>query len=430
MFFVIILIVASAAIGCATLLESEILSEKPHISAPQDRQPDESELIEVSNFDEIKAAILDFILAHEDSGRMIIYNYRGDDVQADLDRAGYEIMTNNPIGVYAVAEIISGVTRIVTYSEVDVAIEYKRTHEQVASIINLSTERYLLTELLRIMSSHREEAVFRTSLRLSEEDIIGFVREAYYQNPGTIVMMPVTVVESFPQSGIDRVFELRFSYFAIAGIMQEYGATLSWYVRRNAERAVGESDSEILLSLVKNLVEASTFDWGQARAISVHGPQSLAATAFGALVNQIAVGEGFAMAFKALCDELRIDCRVVLGYLDGMVHAWNIVSLYGDYYHIDVAMCDVNGIQTAFLKTDDDFRDRYSWDFDNTVRCNGTLRYEDIVGISFPDDPDTPNIPPDNLPQVIEDIQDEGMSDDPQQTVGEPEPGQADETET
>ena len=69
-----------------------------------------------------------------------------------------------------------------------------------------------------------------------------------------------------------------------------------------------------------------------------------------------------------------------------MIHAWNIVSLQGDYYHVDVAMGDVNGIETAFLKTDEDFMERYTWDMDNTVKCNGPLTYEDIVPPEEPEE--------------------------------------------
>jgi hypothetical protein len=85
------------------------------------------------------------------------------------------------------------------------------------------------------------------------------------------------------------------------------------------------------------------------------------------------------MAFKALCDELRFDCRIVLGLRDGMVHAWNIVALYGEYYHIDLAMSGVHGIEISFLRTDADFLEMgYEWDMEGTVRCEGTLTYEDI----------------------------------------------------
>jgi len=377
----IILLLVTAVIvssGCSSLLEGYVLTEAPYSGTPYEKPPEER--IEVSNYGELLAVILDLVTEHVDTGNMQASNYDGD-IQTDVDRACGEILHNNPIGAYAVANLTGETKRIVSIYEINISIEYKRTKQQIDSIVNVSTQRYLRTELLSVMSNYYEEAVFRTALNITEEDIQGYVREAYYQNPRRIVMLPVVAVEFYPENGEDRIFELRFGNMVQPGILRQYGVNLSQqYVRRNANNAVGETDAEILLSLANNLIASTSFDEKTARAISVHGAQNFAATAYGALANGNAVGEGFAMAYKALCDELGLDCRVVLGYRNGMVHAWNIVFLFGDYYHIDVAMCAANGIETAFLKTDEDFAADYSWDTEATVKCRGTLTYADIVG--------------------------------------------------
>jgi len=375
---IVLMVLVVALIGCANLLEDDVLTVRPHVAEPIDRTPQEQ--IEVSNFHELKEAILDFIMEHENGGQLIIFTYDGDDVMSDVERASFEIMTEHPIGAYAVADISGVATRIVSYFEIDISIEYKRTLQQMDSIINVSTLRYLRTELLSVMREYRDDAVFRTSLQISEKDILTLVELTYYQNPRSIIMMPVTAVEVFPRTGEDRIFEVRFSYIDRASILRQYAENLALYVRSNAALAIGDTDSITLLSLANNLVASTIFAQGVARSISVHGAQNFAATAFGALVNGSAVGEGFAMAFKALCDELGFDCRVVLGYLDGRVHAWNIVLLYGDYYHIDVAMAGLFGIENVFLRTDEDMEGRYFWDRENTVTCDGELTYEDVVG--------------------------------------------------
>jgi hypothetical protein len=172
--------------------------------------------------------------------------------------------------------------------------------------------------------------------------------------------------------------------------------------------------------LAENLLDASTFDQGAARTISMHGTQNLAATAFGALVNGRAVGEGFAMAFKALCDELGFECIVVLGYYQGMLHAWNIVALYGDYYHIDLAMSDISGIETSFLRTDADFLEMgYEWDMENTVSCEGALTFEDIRP-ELPEDPDSNEAGDDQEAGGDQGNEDDSNTGLPEDTDGEP----------
>ena len=381
----ILCVVLFAAAGCASILEDDRLIISPHFSEPQER-PHEEHVAEISNYDELKDEIMGLVADFAETGRMIAYTYDGD-LSADIARVRKEIIDNDPIGAYAVESVAGTATRFVSYSEIEIDIEYKRTKQQVDSIVNVSTLRYLRIELLRVMSGYQDEALFRTSLQITDEEFDAFARELYYQNPRSIVMLPVTAVETFPRYGADRIYELKFRYIEQSGIMQQYGTSLSAYIRRVAGLPVGENDAEILLSLAETLMEACVYEQGLARTISVHGAQNFAVTAYGTLVNGRAVGEGFAMAFKALSDELGFDCRVVLGYHGGMIHAWNIISLYGDYYHVDIAMCSIDGIETAFLKTDKGFIEHYTWDVESTVKCNGALTYEDLF---MPEDTEEP----------------------------------------
>ena len=385
--FVFISLAIFAATGCTAILEGDKTREDPHSAQPYERPPELT--VEVSNYDELKGAVLDFVMEHEISGEITIHNYDGGDIQEDVDRACGEIMFDHPIGAYAVTDITGLVSKIISYYEISVSIEYKRTKQQIDEVFEstVSTQRYLRTELLSVMREYLEEAVFRTTLNITAEDIIEFVRETYYQNPRVILMLPVTAVEIYPPAGEDRIFELHFGNFVRPDILSGYSLSLALNVRFNALTAGGDNDVEILISLAENLMAACVYDEGMARTISEHGAQNLSATAYGALVNGSAVGEGFAMAYKALCDELGFDCQVVLGYLKGMLHAWNIISLYGHSYHIDVSMCAVDGMETAFLKTDADFAGNYYyWNTAETVKCSGPLRYEDFVEVEPPEE--------------------------------------------
>ncbi|MCL2045827.1 MAG: hypothetical protein FWG88_05525 [Oscillospiraceae bacterium] len=360
--------------ACSSILEGDMRVESEHRSTTGDRLPEE---VEVSNFSELKEAIVELIYQHETTGQIIVYRYDSD-IQWDIDRAIDEVMETDPIARYAVVEISTTLNRIVTFFEIDLKIEYRRSREQVASIVNVSTLRYLRTELFNIMSEYRNEASFQTALHITEDDMIAYIKDSYYQNPRNIIIMPVAVVEIYSTEDSDRIVEVRLHNIELPSVLQQYGESLARSVRLNALAAEGETDAEILLSLAKNLIDACDFDEGTARTISEHGIPNLAATAYSALVRGTAVGEGFAMAFKALCDELGFECQVVLGYLNNMVHAWNIIMLNGDYYHVDIAMCAANGIESAFIKSDAQFANLYIWDTDNTVRCNGTLTLDDI----------------------------------------------------
>lgn len=60
----------------------------------------------------------------------------------------------------------------------------------------------------------------------------------------------------------------------------------------------------------------------------------------GALLEHKCVCEGFAKAFKYLCDGIGIECWVVSGTGNSTIesgpHSWNIVKINGYYHHVDV----------------------------------------------------------------------------------------------
>jgi len=59
-------------------------------------------------------------------------------------------------------------------------------------------------------------------------------------------------------------------------------------------------------------------------------------TAYGALIENEAVCDGYSKAFKLLLKKVGIDSIIISGNVDGVPHAWNIVKLDDEYYHVDV----------------------------------------------------------------------------------------------
>ena len=373
----ILLISLVFALGCASILEGSVWSESVHVGSGAVRPI--GEFSEASNFEELKLVILEFVEQPETSGRILIYSYDGD-IEEDIELAIYEILRNHPVGAFAVYDIFAEVSTIVTHFEVAIDVEFNRSEQQMESIVLIQSIEELESYILNSMKAYDDELIIRTRMRnITRHTLERLIWETYYNNPRHIIMMPSVAITVFPESGADRIFEIHFGHMQPSAILGRRTTTLIGSVVHNADAAIRETEAETLLALVETLIRASDFDEGAARVISEHGVQNPLATAFGALVNGSAVGEGFAMAFKALCDELGIRNEVILGEFYGMIHAWNIVYLYGNYYHIDVAMAVVNGIETAFLKSDEAFLYlEYLWDRANSPSADGVLSYEDV----------------------------------------------------
>lgn len=63
-------------------------------------------------------------------------------------------------------------------------------------------------------------------------------------------------------------------------------------------------------------------------------------TVYGALVNQVAVCEGYARAFQMLLNGLGVDCVGVMGRSEDQLHMWNAVRLDDSWYQTDVTWDD------------------------------------------------------------------------------------------
>lgn len=63
-------------------------------------------------------------------------------------------------------------------------------------------------------------------------------------------------------------------------------------------------------------------------------------TSYGAIVDGLAVCEGYAKAMQLLAGYAGLTCTVVHGSSDGVGHMWNAIVIDGKWYDLDVTWCD------------------------------------------------------------------------------------------
>ena len=366
--------------SCSWPLDTERLIITPH---PELELSDTTvEAPEVTNRNELRRVLYDLLLGGQTRGTINVFDYDGD-IEAELFEVRDELFFTDAVASYALSELNVSMTPIVSYYEIQVELVYRRTREQIEGITTASTVRYLRSELMDMMSNYRADAAIRTSIReISDTDVLEYLTEIYYENPLSIVMLPITTVTIYPENhldGTERLIELTFDYSQPTTVLQRFSSWLRSATGDVAAAAAGSNDAEILLSLCEGLIDLAVYDEAAAE-LSEYPTQSLSITAYGALLGGSAIGEGYAMAFKALCDELSIPCRVVRGTRNDLPHAWNIVNYDGQYYHIDPALCDTVGFEEGFFKTDEDMTlGGYDWERELHPACNGTETYLTIT---------------------------------------------------
>ncbi|MDP4040203.1 MAG6410 family transglutaminase-related lipoprotein [Mycoplasma mycoides] len=117
------------------------------------------------------------------------------------------------------------------------------------------------------------------------------------------------------------------------------------------------------------------------------GPMLKNQNAHSALVRKYTVCTGYAKGLKLILEELGIPCRFIEGSSDRestiSKHAWNLVQLDNEWYHVD-ATSDRTNTHTNFnffLNTNDDFdkKDKFTKDFENQGKRWRNLKFKNFV---------------------------------------------------
>ena len=148
----------------------------------------------------------------------------------------------------------------------------------------------------------------------------------------------------------------------------------------------GMSDYEIAKALHDYLALNNEYDM---RYYSGSMPY-VSYTAYGALVNRTSVCAGYALAYERLMDQVGIPCEYVTGMTTNGYHAWNIIQIDGEWYHVDVTWDDPTPDREGyvrykyFLKSDKAMsRDHVSWEASHT--CTST-KYDNATILSPEDE--------------------------------------------
>lgn len=165
------------------------------------------------------------------------------------------------------------------------------------------------------------------------------------------------VQSSITRNGFSRTYTLTVSGLNISLGCDENYASTDTIIEKQTElqQAIadfpitGSTDAEKCASIHDALIEQITYDVDAAYCGSI----------VGALIEPYhAVCEGYAKAFKVLCDRENIPCILVVGNNDLVnmtAHMWNYVQLDGLWYGIDTTWDDSTASNQYFLKGSESF---------------------------------------------------------------------------
>lgn len=177
----------------------------------------------------------------------------------------------------------------------------------------------------------------------------------------------------------NSVYRFDIVYGSDYGTILEQKSTVNKKVQEIVDKYVTNemNDLEKVFVLHNYLVSNAEYDFNSYSANSMRGNTS---TAYGALINKLAICNGYAEAMSLLLDKVGIDNKFVVGYGNNELHAWNLVKVNGKYYHLDSTWdgplwndktSNSNYIRFKyFLLSDSAMSKDHNWDKSRYTECN------------------------------------------------------------
>ena len=148
--------------GCASLLERTYSKVEPHSSRFWEREA--ADTLRAENYQDIVNDLLILIGQHTESASLRLYNFEDDlAAAAAMEQAAAETQQETPLGAYAVEYMTSAGQSRRGYYEATVKISYRRTAEQVQSLVNATSPEAVYSLLDAALDEGRTELAIRVS---------------------------------------------------------------------------------------------------------------------------------------------------------------------------------------------------------------------------------------------------------------------------
>ena len=339
--------------GCSAVLEREFFSVQPHNAAPIDEE--DPTALRAKSYQEIVNALMYLIAQGSQTGRIRIY-LEPQQIDGFLSAACREVVEEDPLGAYAVDHIRHQLTAMEHYSEVKVAISYRRTQKQIRSIVSATGSAAIRGELKAALAAFKPECTLRLGYFDQDEEYLHLLaRQAYYDDPVSALDFPEVSVQMCPDHGRQRIAELKMEYHLTPGQLAARRSEVNdalVLLQRAVPFSSNRQDLRPIAAIIRRRI--------------IYDPILGGNTSWHALTQGRADSEGLALTFAALCQTLDVPCRVADGTLDGQKHFWNVVQTPEGWRHLDLT----EAVERPPLRVDSQMPEHgYDWPPDSLPRC-------------------------------------------------------------
>lgn len=336
--------------GCGSWMEGEYHSVTPHVV--KDRAP-VSEIPSVSGYKELYEAVANIVESGATQGRLSVEGYRPGSLESNLTLVAEDVKKNHPIGAYAVSDVSYEMGTSGGLSVVAVTVTYSRPIEELQAIktaANMEKAEALLAETL----TQCDSALVMRIEKYETADFTQLVEDFALENPDVVIEVPKVTATVYPDSGTERVVDLRLTYQTSRDSLRQMQRYVQPVFTSAALYVSSEEESDIVkyARLYTFLMERNDYK-----------AETSLTPAYSLLRHGVGDHKAFSAVYAAMCRKAGLECYIVIGTHAGEVRFWNIICDEGVYYHVD--LLSPNG----FIKYSDAQMGAYVWDYSAYPAC-------------------------------------------------------------
>lgn len=338
--------------GCNAWLDGSYVSVTPH--KEQNNQM-ESQLQAVSSYSGLYRVLKNMIRSGKESGLIIVENYNQLVVARDMSLVAETIQVSDPYGAYAVENIEFELGTNTGKPALSVNIQYYHDRSELQNIKTTDEMQSAETEIAKALDNCDSNLVLYIE-QYQERDLVQWVADYASQNPEKIMETPQVTANLYPETGEQRIVELKFTYQTSRDVLRTMQTQVSQRFRdicTSIRRADDQEKHQAAFTHFLNLFP----EYQQETSIT---------PAYMLLMQGVGDSSAFATLYASACRQTGLENYVVTGTRDAQPWHWNIIRVEDVYYHVDLLRCIQEGELRMYTDAE---MTGYTWDFSMYPIC-------------------------------------------------------------
>lgn len=316
----------------------------------------EKEIVQIWNYQDLLKIFREMAVDGVENYTISMPSFSSEEVKSNVDMAIRELMYSDPIGAYVVRSVRYEQGTSGGVPAVAVAVRYNNNRADLANlkvVANMEDAEKVIIGALNTC----ESAVVMLVEDYEGIDYVQYVCDYADMNPNIIMEIPEITISTYPSYGSRRIIRIHFEYQtnrqslrSMQETVQQIFASAHLYVSKDA------SETEKYSQLYSFLMERYQYKI-----------ETSITPSYSLLRHGVGDSKTFATVYRAMCQDVGLECQVISGTKDGQSYYWNMIRDNGNYYHVDLLRSEAYG---RFLELLDNDMGGYVWDYSAYPACD------------------------------------------------------------